>query len=80
MRLSCPAGRKRKSYRPCSQEIHRMLQEKLSGRVLVLGTEEFMYPALLAAQSLSGPGVKTWFHATTRSPIAVFREACYPLH
>ncbi len=62
------------------QEIHRMLQEKLSGRVLVLGTEEFMYPALLAAQSLSGPGVKTWFHATTRSPIAVFREPCYPLH
>lgn len=48
---------------------------------LVLGTEEFMYPALYVAkkiEDLAGATVK--FHATTRSPIAVSIEKEYPLH
>ncbi len=52
----------------------------LTGRILVLGTEEFMYPALLAAEQMAGGGAEVWFHATTRSPIAVYEEEQYPLH
>lgn len=51
-------------------------------RILVLGTEEFMYPALFAAAKLeeeSGCSLAQ-FHATTRSPILPSAEQGYPLH
>lgn len=48
--------------------------------ILVLGTEEFMYPALYAAGRLETQGKNVLFHATTRSPIAVSVEQNYPLH
>lgn len=47
---------------------------------LVLGTEEFMYPALFLAAELEKKGIAVRFHATTRSPIAVSCEPEYPLH
>lgn len=47
---------------------------------LVLGTEEFMYPALYTAFRLEEAGGEVCFHATTRSPIEVSREEEYPLH
>ena len=55
---------------------------KLSGadNILVVGTEEFMYPALFVAERLEAMGKKVRFHATTRSPIAVSTEEQYPLH
>lgn len=53
---------------------------RFAHRVLVLGTEEYMYPALLAASRLEAQGKDVWFHATTRSPIAVSTEPDYPLH
>ncbi len=49
-------------------------------QILVLGTEEFMYPALLLAAKLEEQGKSVRFHATTRSPIAVSTESEYPLH
>lgn len=49
-------------------------------RVLVLGTEEFMYPGLWLGKSLEERGHEVMFHATTRSPIAVSRSGDYPLH
>lgn len=49
-------------------------------RILVLGTEEFMYPALYAAYKLEALGKQVRFHATTRSPIMVSGEPDYPLH
>lgn len=49
-------------------------------RLLVLGSEEFMYPALYVAAKAEGQGAEVRFHATTRSPIAVSSEADYPLH
>ena len=49
-------------------------------RILVLGTEEFMYPALYAALEIEKMGHDVRFHATTRSPIRPSREADYPLH
>lgn len=49
-------------------------------RFLVLGTEEFMYPALLTAKYIEEKGNFVRCHATTRSPIAVSKEEDYPLH
>lgn len=48
-------------------------------RILVLGTEEFMYPALYLAGKLEAQGRDVRFHATTRSPICVSRGEQYPL-
>ncbi len=53
----------------------------INGReILVLGTEEFMYPALYLARRLEAAGNTVKCHSTTRSPIAVSREQDYPLH
>ena len=49
-------------------------------RILVLGTEEFMYPALYVGAILEEAGYTVRMHATTRSPIAVSKEEKYPLH
>lgn len=51
------------------------------GRVLVLGTEECMYPALVlgkAVEALGMAGSVSWY-ATTRSPIGICREPGYPV-
>lgn len=48
--------------------------------ILVLGTEEFMYPAIYIAARFDEQGVNAVSHATTRSPISVFDEEEYPLH
>ncbi len=51
------------------------------GKILVLGTEECMLPALILADLLAKkfPGAKVFNHATTRSPIAVSAAAGYPI-
>lgn len=49
-------------------------------KIAVLGTEEFMYPAIDIAYRLEQKGNEVWCHSTTRSPIAVSREEEYPLH
>ena len=51
-------------------------------RVLVLGTEEFMYPGLSLGARLEQerPDLQVRFHATTRSPIEVSPDPDYPLH
>ncbi len=50
------------------------------GSILVLGTEECMYPALFVGAALEADGFYVRSHSTTRSPIAVSREEDYPLH
>lgn len=59
-----------------------LAHNEIKGNVLVLGTEEFMYPGLKIAQMLSKcDGVSSVkFHATTRSPIAMSNDAEYPLN
>ena len=47
--------------------------------VLVIGTEEFMYPAIYAGNRISETGCKVYTHSTTRSPITVSKEEDYPL-
>ncbi len=49
-------------------------------RLLVVGTEEFMYPALLVGKRLEEAGNTVLCHSTTRSPIAASPEADYPFH
>ncbi len=57
------------------------LQAVKSGKnILVLGTEECMYPALCLAWHLEEAGNRVRCHSTTRSPIVVSREGAYPLH
>lgn len=71
-------------YQAACQSLWERVQEAvpLEGiqDILVLGTEEFMYPPLFVAQKLQLAGHKVKFHATTRSPIAVSLESGYPLH
>lgn len=59
------------------------IQERLRphGQILVLGTEEFMYPALALAKAIEELNctASTVFHATTRSPIAVCGHPNYPI-
>jgi adenine/guanine phosphoribosyltransferase-like PRPP-binding protein len=49
-------------------------------RILVLGTQEFMFPGLLLGAALENRGHTVRFHATTRSPIDVSEDPRYPLH
>ena len=62
-----------------SEKILNYIQLK-SKNILVLGTEEFMYPALYTAFKLEKSGNNVLFHATTRSPITVSSENEYPLY
>ncbi|MDE5780136.1 MAG: phosphoribosyltransferase family protein [Lachnospiraceae bacterium] len=62
--------------------------EEISGKtdigenknVLVIGTEEFMYPALFVAKKIEENNNFVRCHSTTRSPIEVSSEEEYPLH
>lgn len=70
-----PAGKK------AQEEIcHRKTSFSKKLRILVLGTEEFMYPAIFIGMKLENYGFEVFCHATTRSPIAVSCEEEYPLH
>lgn len=61
-------------------EIRSLISLEGCKRLLVLGTEEFMFPGLYVGKCLEESGFSVKFHATTRSPIAVGSSAEYPLH
>ena len=61
-------------------EINKKISFDNTQNVLVLGTEEFMYPAIYLAKKAEDKGMTVRTHSTTRSPIAVSSEADYPLH
>ncbi|MCI9382287.1 MAG: hypothetical protein HFG88_15000 [Dorea sp.] len=48
-------------------------------KILVLGTEEFMFPALYIGACMEDKGCAVRCHSTTRSPIAVSADPGYPL-
>lgn len=53
----------------------------ISGKkILVIGTEEFMFPVLYIGRQLEKEGNSVRCHSTTRSPIVVSLEREYPLH
>jgi hypothetical protein len=48
--------------------------------ILVLGTEEFMYPALVLGRRLEKTARSVHSHSTTRSPLLPQGRADYPIH
>lgn len=72
-----------KKYEKKVQELCRQLKEEIcideERNICVLGTEEFMYPAMAVGAYLEKKGKFVRFHATTRSPIAICSELNYPL-
>ncbi len=71
-------------YQNACQLFWKQLQNLLplteKQKILVLGTEEFMYPALFTASQLEKAGHTVLCHSTTRSPIMPGSEPEYPLH
>lgn len=54
-------------------------EDKFLGRVLVLGTEEFMFLPLMAAWSLEKQGENVFSSSTTRSPVMPHSSAEYAI-
>lgn len=72
------------AYETACRKLWEQVREKISlsppCNVLVVGTEEFMYPALYVGERIEALGCQVKCHATTRSPIAVSADMSYPLH
>ena len=72
------------AYRDACKKLWERIERRFSvprgSRILVLGTEECMYPALTAGYLWERAGCEVLCHATTRSPILPGREADSPLH
>lgn len=62
------------------EEIRKRISLEGCRKLLILGTEEFMFPGLIVGKRLEESGYSVKFHATTRSPIAAGSSAEYPLH
>lgn len=63
------------------EEIERFLGEDHYNKVLVMGTEEFMYPTFKVGEMLKRKGIAddVKIHSTTRSPIIASGTEGYPL-
>lgn len=69
-----------KACESLANEIIRTQKIESNKKILVIGTEEFMYPAIFVASQIEKMGNVVKTHSTTRSPISVFLEENYPLH
>lgn len=73
-----------KQYTSACEKLWDALQpycnNEIGKKILVIGTEECMYPALRIGREFEKQGKEVFCHSTTRSPIAVSSEADYPLH
>lgn len=88
--LSVPGGRDARrcvsaeEYRKACEQLWKTIRKSINlvdkQRILALGTEEFMYPALYIAEKIEKDCPFVRCHATTRSPIEVSVEKDYPLH
>lgn len=69
-------------YQEACEELWEVTKDRVkSGSILVLGTEECMYPALYIAKKIEDTTNATVrCHSTTRSPIVVSTEEEYPVH
>ena len=59
--------------------VELLRRENISGEVLIIGTEEFMLPALIAGRRLEAENFSVLTHSTTRSPIGICRAEGYPI-
>jgi len=80
-RTGLTAADYRKACERLGEEICALFPQDGNRTALVLGTEECMYPAILAAAYLEErwPDTAVRVHATTRSPILPMRGQGYPL-
>lgn len=71
-------------YIDCNLDLWKQIQDNIDIKdyknILVIGTEEFMYPALYVANKIEEMGYDVRCHSTTRSPISVSKDIAYPLH
>lgn len=74
------AGEYEKACFTLWNKLKGQLEVPPAGSVLVMGTEEFMYPALYVGKQIEETGCSVKCHSTTRSPIAVSMDTKYPLH
>jgi orotate phosphoribosyltransferase len=71
-----------KEYCTKCEELAMFVQSNIetSGKsILVLGTEEFMYPAIIVGQSIEKIAENVKTHSTTRSPLLAKPSQDYPL-
>lgn len=70
-------------YEMCLAKVEQILNscELIDKRVVVLGTEECMLPALLIGEKIEEAGIAKSIkcHATTRSPIGICKNTGYPI-
>lgn len=78
-RLQTGSAYKEACDKLCKQIMQWLTFEK-GEKILVLGTEEFMYPAIYVGAAITKKGCEVKSHSTTRSPIAVSKEEEYPVH
>ena len=59
--------------------VELLKRENISGEILIVGTEEFMLPAIIAGRCLEAENFSVLTHSTTRSPIGICRDKDYPI-
>ncbi len=69
-----------KSCQQLWDEAYKSIGFVSNRKILVIGTEETMFPALFVGLKLEELGNIVMSHSTTRSPIVVSSENEYPLH
>ncbi|MBE5871694.1 MAG: hypothetical protein E7294_10600 [Lachnospiraceae bacterium] len=71
------------AYKKACEELWKNISARIKTEdqkhILVIGTEECMYPALFVGRKLEEEGCLVKSHSTTRSPICVGNEEDYPL-
>ncbi|MBE6876479.1 MAG: hypothetical protein E7496_07115 [Ruminococcus sp.] len=71
----------RKHYQEFAETVYDEIRPIIQNHknLLVLGTEECMYPALILGELLENQDYFIKCHATTRSPIGICQDASYPI-
>lgn len=80
-RLGVCAAEYESAYQNLSLQIFKTLDNAVTNKkVLILGTEEFMYPAICLGRTMQEyHKSEVYVHATTRSPILPIKKTGYPL-
>ncbi len=68
-----------KACETLAKKIYDMFEKKVGNNILVLGTEECMYPAIVTGVYFEKKGKNVKTHSTTRSPIVARKEENYPI-
>lgn len=60
--------------------VEMLNRDEISGEILILGTEEFMLPAIIVGNRLEQENFSVVTHSTTRSPIGISQADNYPIN